>query len=344
MPNKLPVKEFLTKSERFLVVDVRTPAEFEKGHIIGAVNLPIFSNDERAVVGTIYKKYGKQKAVIKGLEYVGGKLASFSNEALSIAKENTILLYCWRGGMRSSSMAWLFNTVGIKTFTLEGGYKAYRNHVRNTINKIKYLVVLGGYTGSGKTELLSELQKAGEQILDLEGLAHHKGSSFGRLGEYIEQPTTEHFAHILYENIKNFDFNQRIWIEDESKRIGKIHIPDELFQKMRKANLIKIEIEKRIRIERLLVDYGKFKTEKIIAGIKRVEKRLGYDKAKQAVEDVENGDLKSAISSCLTYYDKAYSYGLSKREESKIHKLKINSDINESVKQIIALADKIQKS
>ena len=187
---KLTIEEFVQKSENIPVIDVRTPAEYEMGHFVGAINIPIFTNEERAKVGTSYKKKGKQIAVIEGLEFVGVKLADFSRQALKIAKDNKLLIHCWRGGMRSASMAWLFETVGLEVYTLIGGYKAYRNHVFSTFDNIEKLTILGGSTGSGKTEILLNMREEGEQIIDLEGVAHHKGSAFGRLGEKYKQPTS----------------------------------------------------------------------------------------------------------------------------------------------------------
>lgn len=339
---KLSIDEFIQKAEKVPVIDVRTPAEYELGHFVGAINIPIFTNEERAIVGTLYKKKGKKIAVLEGLEFVGTKLADFARKALEIAKENELLIHCWRGGMRSASMAWLFDTVGIKTYTLNGGYKAYRNHIFNTFDKIKELIVLGGSTGSGKTEILLNIQKKGEQVIDLEGIANHKGSAFGRLGEKDKQPTSEQFANNLFHKIKDFKFDKEIWIEDESKRIGNIHQPDNFYEKLRNARLIEVKLDKDYRINRLLKDYGSFEKLFLIEGINKISKRLGGENANLAIQAIEENNIKEAISISLIYYDKAYNYGVSKRNKELINELILNSnEENKFAEQIIQFNKKI---
>ena len=196
MPTPIDIKEFLKLSETHPILDVRTPAEFTQGHIVNALNLPLFTNEERVLIGTLYKKQGKQPAVLKGLEVVGPKLHEYVNEAIKLNKTGTFLVHCWRGGMRSSSMAWFLETYGFKCFTLKGGYKNYRKRVLESFNEEKNILVLGGKTGTGKTLILHELEKHKEQIIDLEKLAHHKGSSFGSLGEE-PQSSQEQFENEL---------------------------------------------------------------------------------------------------------------------------------------------------
>lgn len=333
---KIIIEEFLKKSENIPVIDVRTPAEFKMGHFVGAVNIPIFTNEERAIIGTLYKKKGKEKAVVEGLEFVGPKLAEFSRKALRLAKDKELLVHCWRGGMRSASMAWLFETVGIETYTLIGGYKSYRNHIFENFDKIEKMLVLGGGTGSGKTEILLNIEKEGEQILDLEGIAHHKGSAFGRLGEVYDQPTSEQFANNLYHKMKDFDLSQTIWVEDESKRIGNVHQPDNFYEKLRKSKVIEIQLNKEYRIQRLLKDYGTFDRSFLIEATTRISKRLGAENTKLAIEAINSGNVSKAISLSLSYYDKAYTYGLSQRDENQVNTLNLNSIAeNDFAKQII---------
>ena len=159
-------------------------SHYASGHIPGAHNIPLFTNEERAIIGTLYVQVGKDPAVERGLELVGPKLADFVRQARELSAGKPLFLYCWRGGMRSGSMAWLFRTAGFKTFLLKGGYKAYRRSFIDLLDKYPWkIVVLGGPTGCGKTEILHRLQEKGQQVIDLEGLAHHKGSAFGALGE-----------------------------------------------------------------------------------------------------------------------------------------------------------------
>jgi len=338
----LSITDFLQKSEYIPVIDVRSPAEFEAGHIEGAINLPIFSNDERAKVGTLYKQKGKNEAVILGLELVGVKLANFSLTALSLAKEKQLLVYCWRGGMRSASMAWLFETVGIETFILSGGYKTFRNQVIETFDKIEKLVVLGGYTGSGKTEILAQIRQEGEQVLDLEKIAHHKGSTFGALGETENQPTSEHFANLLFHKLQKFDFQKPIWVEDESKRIGTIHLPDNFFEKLRTSFLVKLNLSLNYRIERLIIDYGHFEKELLVSAIHRISKRLGDKDSNLAIAAINSDNLPEAVAISLNYYDKTYDFGLEKREKELVKEINLISDKKENfAKQIIEFYKKV---
>ena len=332
----LKTGEFLTLTEYIPLVDVRSPAEYEHAHIPGAVNIPLFSNEERAVVGINYKKNGKDNAVISGLEIVGPKLANFVKEAKKIASNKKILIHCWRGGMRSSSMAWLFETAGFEVSILEGGYKAYRNFIRSQFDNSEKLIVLGGYTGSGKTDVLLEIEKRGEQFLDLEGIAHHKGSAFGAIGQ-LAQPTTEQFENNLGKVWHKFDLEMTIWVEDESRQVGRCTIPENLFEKMRASTLVKIIVPKKIREKRLVIEYGVFEKELLKNSIERIERRLGGLRTQQSLEALENGDLGKVAEITLEYYDKAYLHGNTKRDKNKIYEINIDEDNPiETAKKVVA--------
>ncbi|MEE4197730.1 MAG: tRNA 2-selenouridine(34) synthase MnmH [Bacteroidales bacterium] len=312
MPEKLGVLDFYKFARHIPVIDVRSPGEYDTGHIPGAMNIPIFDNEERALVGTAYKQEGREPAVFKGLEIVGYKLRLFAEKARKIAHSNQLLVYCWRGGMRSASMAWLFETAGIKCYLLEGGYKAYRKFGKSQLSKGQKLIILGGYTGSGKTAILQELAIKGEQVLDLEHLANHKGSAFGALGEE-KQPTNEQFENLLINEWLSFDLSRPIWIEDESHSIGSNWIPRELFDQMRKAPLIKFDLDKQSRVERLIKEYAGYNPKDLEHGILKISKRLGGQHTKEALEAIHAGNLKKAIEIVLLYYDKTYAFGMQKR-------------------------------
>jgi len=300
------------------LLDVRTPAEFERGHIPGAINLPLFSNDERVIIGTLYKKEGRDAAVEKGLELVGPKLATFVRKAKEIAIDKEIMLHCWRGGMRSGSMAWLFQTAGLRPKVLTGGYKAYRQQVHHDFSARKLnLVVLGGATGSGKTLILHAMQAQGHQIIDLEQLANHKGSSFGAIGE-DPQPATEHFENLLHQRILSLDPNQKIWVENESRGIGTVYIPEGFWMQMQAAPLINITIPKENRLDILTQMYVGKDPSLLIPAFERIRKKLGGLKLKQAIEHLQTGDYRSAADIALTYYDKAYAFGLKKNKSPRI--------------------------
>lgn len=325
MAKILEPKEFLELGKSFPMIDVRTPAEFEFGHIPGTLNLPIFTNEERVLVGTKYKRAGKDKAVLLGLELVGPKLAKFVTRAKKIAPEKVVMIHCWRGGMRSGSMAWLFETAGFTVYLLKGGYKAYRAYIRKEFEEKSKLIVLGGMTGSGKTEVLYELQKLGQQVLDLEGLANHKGSVFGALGQ-LKQPTNENFENELAKIWLEFDGNQPIWLEDESKSIGSVWINDALFFRMRKAPVIKMNVPKQERINRLVKEYACFEPLVLKEMVLKIEKRLGGVNVKKALNCLEVGDYHSVADITLTYYDKAYNHGIEKREEQTVYLIELEKD------------------
>lgn len=317
MATKLPVEAFLQKASTIPVIDVRSPGEFTTGHIANAINIPLFSNEERAKVGTLYKQQGKNAAIFAGLDIVGPKLKPMAKEAVKQAKNQQLLLHCWRGGMRSESMAWLFEKAGIECFLLEGGYKAYRQYLKRELEKPASILILGGMTGTGKTDILHALKAKGEQIIDLEGLANHKGSAFGAFGQE-PQPPNELFENRLGEAWLEIDRTKNIWLEDESKSIGANWIPQELFDQMRKASVIKIELPHQCRIERLVKDYTNFPKTMLIEGIEKIRKRLGGQHANAAIAAINNDDFATAVDISLVYYDKAYNHGLSKRDTSKM--------------------------
>lgn len=324
MSEKIGVLDFYKLSKEIPIIDVRSPKEFETGHIPGAYNIPIFSNEERAIVGTTYKQEGKEPAVLKGLEIVGTKLRTFADTARKLSVNNKILVHCWRGGMRSASMAWLFETVGINTFILDGGYKAFRNYGKTQLSKSNNLIILGGLTGSGKTEILLNIKENGEQVVDLEGLAHHKGSAFGALGQK-KQETNEQFENDLIYEWLSLDLSKPIWIEDESHSIGSNWIPNELFDLMRKATVLKIEIPKSERIKRLVKEYAGFDTQHLENCILRIGKRLGGQHVKAALESLKNGKLDVVADITLTYYDKSYNFGIEQRK-NKVFPVALESD------------------
>jgi tRNA 2-selenouridine synthase len=315
--HKLSPQEFLERSKVVPVVDVRSPKEFSQGHIPGAVSMPLFDDDERAVVGTTYTRIGKDEALLKGLEFVGPKMKDFVARAKALASGNEILVHCWRGGMRSGAMAWLFGFSGLKASVLEGGYKAYRHHIREALSQGPPIKILGGMTGSGKTEILHHLSNLGEQVLDLEGIANHKGSAFGALGQQ-EQPTTEQFENNLAERWLAFDPAKPVWVEDESRSIGRVIIPDPFLARMADAQVLFIEVPFETRVNRLFEEYGGFDPQELIVLVQKISKRMGGDAVKAATEDLQSGKIKDAVAKVLKYYDKTYQYGISKRDKSKV--------------------------
>jgi len=312
IPSLTP-EEFLQQAENYPVLDVRSPKEFSAGHIPGAVSFPLFTDEERAVVGTLYKQQGREVAIDKGLEIVGPKMAGFVQQARAISNGKPLLMHCWRGGMRSGSMAWLLQTAGLHVSALKGGYKNYRSFISEEISKPRKYVVIGGMTGSGKTTLLHELKKLGEQIIDLEALANHKGSAFGAIGEK-PQPTTEHFLNLLHHALSKLNAEKEIWLEDESRNIGSVQLPEVFYKNYRQAPLIILETPLDTRLNNLVADYVGADKEILKTCFKKIERKLGGQHLKAALQALDENDYHKAAAVALFYYDKAYKQGLETKD------------------------------
>lgn len=304
------------------LIDVRSPGEYAQGHFPGAFNLPLFSNDERALVGTTYKQDGHVPAVQQGLELVGPKLGSFAKEGHALAERGCLKLYCWRGGMRSASMAWLMKTAGLQAVCLKGGYKAFRSWVLTERQPMHGLRVIGGLTGCGKTRMLQSLKKRGAQVLDLEALASHRGSSYGSLG-ISQQPTNEQFENMIAWEGRLFDWAKPVWVEDESRLIGSCKVPDALFAAMRKAPLYIIEKPTEERLDCLVNDYSACAPALLIECTQRLAKKLGSARTNEIISLIASGELRQGMRLMLDYYDSAYQHALSRRE--KVHRAEAGS-------------------
>lgn len=319
-----------------IIIDVRSPAEFEHAHIPTALNLPLFNNEERAFIGTTYKKQSREAAIKAGLPLFGTKMLSMIETVESWIKnkqkENdltkpSIYVHCWRGGMRSAAVAWLLDLYGYKVIQLTGGYKAYRNWVLEQFTITYPLKVLGGYTGSGKTEILQALQEKNYAVIDLEGLAHHKGSAYGAIGQ-LPQPSQEMFENILADKLFEVNKKQKsIWIEDESQRIGKVLIPTPLFHLMRNSTCYFMTIPFEQRLAFIVEGYGKFDAQSLIEATERIQKRLGGLETKNAVAHIMQGELKEAFSILLKYYDKWYEKNAKNEVVPKIKLIPVSSEI-----------------
>lgn len=315
MSETVPLEEFLKKPG--VIFDVRSPAEYAHSRIPGSVNMPLFSDQERAAVGTAYKRQGKEQAIELGLRIAGPKLADFVLHARGLINDGIAKVHCWRGGMRSAAMAWLLNFAGMRTAVLRGGYKVFRRWVLRQFDQSYPLIVLGGMTGCGKTSILEALKTLNEQVLDLESCAGHRGSSYGIIGMGA-QPSTEQFENEVAIRLAAFDIKRSIWIEDESRQIGACNIPGPFFDQMRRAPLAVVDMPVEERLERLMAEYGHAPAELLIAATKRIGKRLGSQRTKEIVDNIGEGHMQDAIANVLRYYDSAYSYGLALRTQANI--------------------------
>jgi len=307
----LSTTSFIRELLEIPIIDVRSPIEYEKGHITGAINIPIFSDDERSKIGTIYKQKGRIPAIETGLQFVGPRMKEIANEARKIARDKQLKVYCWRGGMRSEKMAWLFELVGIACHVLKGGFKAYRNQLLEDLKDIPKLLVLQGPTGSGKTDVLTALSELGEQVIDLEMLARHRGSAFGHIG-MEEQPTSQQFQNDLYTETLKFDRSKRIWIESESLSIGKVYLPETLWERINQAPVIELSIPKKERIKRLVDEYGAFDRTLLMSSTKKIAKKFGSKNVDNVLRSLNDGNLENAAGLLLDYYDKSYNFSQKK--------------------------------
>lgn len=345
---KLDIEEFLRLSVDYPVLDVRSPGEYKHAHIPGAISFPLFTDEERKVVGTAYKQQSREQAIKFGLDYFGVKMRKMVEEAESIlgnkqpdteGKNKTLLVHCWRGGMRSGAVAWLLDLYGFKIYTLVGGYKAFRKWSLAQFEKQYSFRILGGYTGSGKTHLLENLHQKGEAVVNLEALANHKGSAFGNIG-MPAQPSQEQFENKLALTLSKLaKTNKTIWLEDESQRIGDVNLPLNIWKQMRKTQVFFVDIPFEERLQHIVLEYGKLEKERLVNGVIRIKKRLGGLETKEAVNALIEDRIEDCFRILLTYYDKWYSKGLHNREnlEALLHKIPCKTVQESNINQLLQL-------
>ncbi|MBX9784272.1 MAG: tRNA 2-selenouridine(34) synthase MnmH [Chitinophagaceae bacterium] len=345
---KLHIEDFLQLAQQHPVLDVRSPGEYLHAHIPHAVSFPLFTDEERKIVGTAYKQKSREEAIKIGLDFFGIKMRKMVEEAevivgshkpvvntdnknpandsgLKTTGSKIVLVHCWRGGMRSAGVAWLLDLYGFKVYTLAGGYKAFRKWVLEQFEKKYSFHILGGYTGSGKTHVLNALGKHGATIIDLEGLAKHKGSAFGNIG-MPPQPKQEHFENLLAIKL-NEASGKTIWLEDESQRIGDVNIPIQFWNQMRNNKLVFLDIPFEERLKHLVEEYGKLERERMVNAIIRIKKRLGGLETKESINALVEDRVEDCFRILLKYYDKWYLKGMNNREalNTLLHKIPCNT-------------------
>jgi tRNA 2-selenouridine synthase len=327
MVHKTTIEDFLTLAETYPVLDVRSPGEYAHACIPGAYSMPLFTDEERKVVGTIYKQQGREPAIKQGLDYFGPNMRAVVETAERIVAghgypervgegtHRTVLVHCWRGGMRSGAISWLLDLYGFRVYVLVGGYKAYRRYVLDTFAKPLPLMLVGGYTGSGKTELLHELRAQGHKIIDLEAIAKHRGSAFGEMPE--PQPRQEYFENLLAGQLRVLHkdgLSGPVWVEDESQRIGNVNVPGAFWVQMRQSTVCFLEVPFEERLAHILPEYRLNGIDKLRNSIERIRNRLGGLDTKNALQLLETGDMEGCFRILLRYYDRFYEKSLKNRE------------------------------
>lgn len=377
MPVLHHIEDFLRLRDAGLpLLDVRSPAEFQTAHMAGAHSLPLFSDEERARVGTVYARQGQEAASLLALRLVGGRLADMVESARQLCPPRPltpeaaaalaacpaasctasaavpaamtpsppeassvpcrhVLLHCWRGGLRSRSVGWLLESCGFTVHLLHGGYRAFRTHVRKELARPRPVLVLGGMTGCGKTDILHALADRGEQVIDLEGLAHHRGSAFGAVALNGGQPGNEAFENSLFEQWRTLDPRRPVWLEDESRRIGHVTLCEEFFRHIDTSPLLVVELPLSLRIRRLVTIYGSAVpgsppepavAEALCAALQKLRRRLGNEACTRCCELVRAGQLDEAVGRVLHYYDKCYAHQQNQRSGHLLGRLSCDAD------------------
>jgi tRNA 2-selenouridine synthase len=308
MPEKIKFTPQLIDTH--CLIDVRTPLEFEEDHIPGAHNVPLLSNEERVEVGTIYKQIGAVEARRRGLELTCSRFYEMVDRINFLSAGRPIVVYCWRGGLRSHSVAMLVETCGIPAWQLAGGYKYFRTHVIDYFERCDFsspLIVMHGMTGTGKTTFINGLDPVQWATIDLEGIACHRGSAFGALG--LEQAVTQkHFETTLWNTFRRLPGGKPIILEGESQRIGKYFLPGTLYQKMAGSRKVWCHASMGTRIERLTHEYARpeYRGE-MLAALERIRKKLGGTKYAELKGMIEGWDVEGIARGLIEgYYDKMY--------------------------------------
>ena len=339
---KIDILEFHSMRLNTPVIDVRSEGEYLHAHIPGAFSVPIFNNSERKIIGTAYKQESREKAIRFGMEFFGQKLVALVDKVNALFKQQQtenreIIVHCWRGGMRSAAMSWLLDLNGYRVFLLVGGYKKYRHWALAQLEKTYSLHVLAGFTGSNKTGVLTALREQAENVLDLEQLAGHRGSTFGNLEE-LPQPSQEYFENTLAETLSQQRESKAIWVEGESQRIGKLNIPKIFYEQMLAAPCTVLQIPFAARLQHIMHGYGRYAPEKIAQAILRITKKLGGLESKTALTHLHAGEREACYAIILTYYDRLYhrSAFSSRTAQNHVHVLEAeNTDALANAKKLL---------
>ncbi|MCP1125725.1 tRNA 2-selenouridine(34) synthase MnmH [Bacillus sp. 3103sda1] len=324
----------LHDKKELVLVDVRSPSEYKDATIPGSLNIPLFNNEERAEIGTIYKQVSFQAAKERGLEIVSAKLPAFVKEFGQIDAQKAV--FCWRGGMRSRTTATVLDLMGIQVYRLQGGVRAYRKWVVETLDHLELkqeTYVLNGYTGSGKTTILRRLRKEGYPILDLEGMANHRGSIFGQIG--LEPHNQKTFESLLVQEALHLQQAPYMLVEAESKRVGKVMIPDCIFERKEQGIQLFIDMPVEERVRHILEDYCPWEhQEECIEAFRKIKRRIHTPVATKINNDLQSGNFDSAVQLLLEhYYDPLYEHTAKHYPEERRLTIKVQN-VDEAVEAI----------
>ncbi|MBY7144333.1 tRNA 2-selenouridine(34) synthase MnmH [Virgibacillus sp. NKC19-3] len=321
----------LKNSGELTVIDVRSPSEFDNATIPGSINIPFFNDEERAEVGTLYKQVSQQAAKERGLEIISAKLPNFVKAFANVTGKKAV--FCWRGGMRSRTSATVLDLMGIEVLRLDGGYRSYRNWVVDTLETSELkpdAYILNGYTGSGKTTILHRLRETDYPVIDLEGLANHRGSIFGQIG--VEPNNQKTFDALLLENVQHLQESSCVLFEGESKRIGKVTLPAFILEKKEQGTQLFIDMPLEERMNNILEDYQPWNhKQECLEAFKRIKKRIHTPIAKKIESDLVAENYASAVRLLLEYYyDPLYDHSAGKIPENQKIMIKANN-VDEAV-------------
>lgn len=291
------------------IIDVRSPGEYEQASIPGSINIPLFDNEERAEIGTLYTQVGVDAAKERGLEIVSAKLPAFVKQFAQIPQDKVV--YCWRGGMRSRTTATVLSLMGIYTRRLDGGYRAYRQWVVGQLETMNFRprsIVLQGHTGTGKTEILLRLKQDGFPVIDLEGMAGHRGSIFGGIG--TRPNNQKNFDSLLLQDLIAYKDSPYVMFEAESKRIGKITVPDLLYAKRDAGSRMVIELPVEARVQQIMKDYRPWEhAEACLRAFQQIRSRIHTPIAAEIDGCLRTERYAPAVEMLLKhYYDPLYAH------------------------------------
>lgn len=325
----------LHNTKELVLIDVRSPSEYKDATIPGSLNIPFFNDEERAEIGTLYKQVSVQAAKDRGLEIASAKLPDFVRAFKQIDGQKVV--FCWRGGMRSKTSATVLDLMGIQTYRLQGGFRAYREWVVDTLQKLEFkpkAYVLNGYTGAGKTLLLRRLQNQGYPVLDLEGMANHRGSIFGQIG--LEPNNQKTFDSLLIQEVLRMQQAPYVLFEAESKRIGKVMLPDFLLEKKEQGMELFIDIPVEERVQHILEDYRPWEyQEACIESFRKIKRRIHTPIASQIETDLQSGNFNSAVRLLLEYYyDPLYEYTAKQQPEERRLTIKAKN-VDEAIQALL---------